>query len=66
MKKIVVDYELCEANAVCMKVAPEVFHVDEQDKLHLLVEQLPAELLGKVESAVRRCPRRALSLCDVA
>ena len=64
MKKIVVDYELCEANAVCMKVAPEVFHVDEQDKLHVLVAEPSAELLEKVETAVRRCPRRALSLCD--
>jgi ferredoxin len=62
MKRIVVDYELCEANAVCMKVAPEVFRVDEEDKLHVLVEQPPAELLDKVESAVRRCPRGALSL----
>jgi ferredoxin len=44
MKRIVVDYELCEANAVCMKVAPEVFRVDEEDKLHVLVEQPPAEL----------------------
>jgi len=62
MKRVVVDYELCEANAVCTKVAPEVFHVDEADKLHLLVEQPPAELLEKIETAVRRCPRRALSL----
>jgi len=62
MKRVVVDYALCEANAVCMQVLPEVFHVDEEDKLHLLVEQPPPELLDQVESAVRRCPRGALSL----
>ena len=64
MKKIVVDYDLCEANAVCMKVAPEVFRVDDEDNLHLLVEQPPPLLLEKVETAVRRCPKSALSLVE--
>ena len=64
MKKIVVDYELCESNAVCMKLAPEVFRVDDDDKLHLIVERPGDELLAKVEQAVRRCPRAALSLVD--
>ena len=64
MKKIVVDYQLCEANAVCMKLAPEVFRVDDDDKLHLIVERPGEELLSKVEQAVRRCPRAALSLVD--
>ena len=31
--KVVVDFDLCEANAVCMKVCPEVFEVDENDFL---------------------------------
>jgi ferredoxin len=60
--KIVVDYDLCEANLVCMKLVPEVFKVDQDDKLHLLVDTPPAELMEKVELAVRRCPRKALSL----
>jgi ferredoxin len=64
MKRIVVDYNLCEANAVCMKVAPDVFQVDAEDKLHLLVERPSAESLGNVENAVRRCPRGALTLVD--
>jgi exopolyphosphatase/guanosine-5'-triphosphate,3'-diphosphate pyrophosphatase len=25
--KIVVDYDLCESNAICMQIAPEVFEV---------------------------------------
>ena len=28
--KIVIDYDLCEANAVCMDVCPECFRVEEQ------------------------------------
>jgi ferredoxin len=64
MLRIVVDYTLCEANAVCMKIAPEVFQVGEDDKLTVLVELPPPELHAKVENAVRRCPRRALSLVE--
>ena len=64
MKKVMVDWELCEANAACMRIAPEVFRVDEQDQLHLLSENVAPELLAKVERAVRACPRRALSLAE--
>ena len=60
--KIIVDYDLCEANAVCMAEAPEVFKVDDEDNLHILIESPPEELREKVEAAVRLCPRQALSL----
>ena len=52
--KIVVDYDLCEANAVCMDVCPECFRVEEDDTLTILVESPPKDLRGKVEEAVRR------------
>jgi ferredoxin len=60
--KIVVNRDLCEANAVCMLVCPECFRVEEDDTLTLLVEEPPAHLRGKVEEAVRRCPRQAITL----
>ena len=60
--KVNVDFDLCEANAVCMKVAPEVFHVDENDELHIKIENPPESLRAKVEEAVRRCPRQAISI----
>jgi ferredoxin len=60
--KIQIDYDLCEANAVCMSKAPEVFKVDDEDNLHILIESPPEELREKVEAAVRLCPRQALSL----
>lgn len=62
--KVIVDYDLCEANAVCMKVCPEVFHLREDDTLHLKTENPPEELRAKVEEAVRRCPRQALSIAE--
>jgi ferredoxin len=62
--KIVIDYDLCEANAVCMDVCPECFRVEEDDTLTLLVERPPASLRSKVEEAVRLCPRQAISLVE--
>jgi ferredoxin len=60
--KIVVDWDRCEANGVCMRVAPEAFNLDEKDQLHVLVENVPPEQRAKVEQAVRDCPRYALTL----
>ena len=62
--KIIVDYDLCEANAVCMAEAPEVFEVDEDDNLNILNENPGEELREKVEAAVRLCPKQALKLVD--
>ena len=60
--RVVVDYDLCESNAICMAVAPEVFEVDDDDNLNVLQEEPPEELRAKVEEAVRRCPKQALAL----
>ncbi len=62
--KITIDYDLCEGNAVCMKVAPEVFAVDDEDRAVLVDENPSEDLRDKVEAAVRRCPRQALALAD--
>jgi ferredoxin len=60
--RVVVDWELCEGNAICQRVAPEVFKVDAQDMLQILDETPGEELREKLETAVRRCPRRAIKL----
>ena len=62
--RIVVDYDLCEANAVCVRTAPDMFRVDDADKLHLLAPNPAPEQIELAKAAVRRCPRRALSLRD--
>jgi ferredoxin len=62
--RIVVDRDRCEANAVCMKTAPEVFKVDDKDVMHVLVERPGDAVIDKVKSAVRRCPKQALTLVE--
>jgi ferredoxin len=60
--RIVVDYDLCEANAKCMKACPEIFEVDDDDNLIVKSETFEAALLPKVEAAVRACPRQAIKI----
>ncbi len=60
--KVVVDFDLCESNAICMGIAPEVFEVRDDDFLYILQEEPSDELRPKVEEAVRRCPKQAISI----
>jgi ferredoxin len=62
--KVIVDYDLCEGNAECQKAAPEVFVVGEDDRAKILIERPGEELRVKVEKAVRRCPRQAISIVE--
>ncbi|WP_024440900.1 MULTISPECIES: ferredoxin [unclassified Mycobacterium] len=64
-RQVVVDYGLCEANAICMGVNPEVFHVDDDDNLFILKPDITAETERDVAEAVRRCPRQALAIVEV-
>jgi ferredoxin len=58
--KVMVDTELCEANAVCMGRCEEVFRVEEDDTLTILMPEVPERFRSQVEEAVRLCPRQAL------
>jgi len=62
--KIEVDFGLCEANAICMGIIPEVFQVDEQDYLHVLNDEVTPENAAQIRDAVRQCPRQAISIRD--
>jgi ferredoxin len=62
--KVVVDFDLCESNALCMAAAPEVFEVRDDDFLYVLDENPPESLRSKVELAVQRCPKQAIRIED--
>jgi ferredoxin len=62
--KVVVDFDLCESNAVCMGIAPEVFEVRDDDFLYVLQEEPGDDLREKVEEAVQRCPKQAISIAE--
>jgi ferredoxin len=60
--KVVVDFDKCKSNAVCMAGAPEVFEVRDDNFLYILQEEPPEELRPQVEEAVRTCPTGAITL----
>jgi ferredoxin len=62
--RVVVDYDLCESNALCMGILPEVFEVRDDDLLYVLDEHPREELREKVMQAVRTCPKNAISIVD--
>jgi ferredoxin len=62
--KIVVDFDLCQSNAVCMSVAPEVFEVRDDGYLYVLQESPPEDMRPKMEEAVRLCPTGAISIAE--
>lgn len=62
--KIVVDYDVCASNGVCMGIAPEVFEVRDDGFLYVLDENPPAALHDKVQMAVNNCPTGAITLVE--
>ena len=64
--RVVVDWDLCESNAVCMAIAPQVFEVRDDDFLYILDETPSDDLRPAVEQAVARCPKQAISIADEA
>ena len=57
-----VDPDLCEANAVCCGIAPEVFELDDDEMLVINEPQPAPDQLERVRKAVERCPKNALEL----
>lgn len=62
--RVAVDRGACEANALCVGAAPEVFELGDDDVLTILQESPPEELRAHVVAAVRLCPKQALQLTE--
>jgi ferredoxin len=62
--RVRVDYDLCESNGICAGLVPQVFEVDDDDNMNILMEQIPANLEAQVRHAVESCPKAALALTD--
>ncbi|MGH3361277.1 MAG: ferredoxin [Nocardioides sp.] len=64
--KVKVDFDLCESNALCEGIAPDVFELDDDDFLQLKTDEVTDENRSRVEQAVASCPRAAISIEDEA
>jgi ferredoxin len=62
--RIVVDFDLCESNAVCMQIAPKIFEVRDDDFLYILNETPDESARALVDECVQRCPKQAISIVE--
>lgn len=62
--KIVVDFDRCESNAICMGVAPDIFEVRDDNFLYVLQEEPSDDRRAACEEAVRQCPTQAISIAE--
>jgi ferredoxin len=62
--KVVVDFDECASNGVCMGILPEVFEVRDDGFLYVLDEHPPESLRDKLREAVNGCPTGAISIVD--
>jgi ferredoxin len=60
--RVVVDYDLCDGNGLCMAEAPEVFELRPDDSLYLRDERPAGHLWTRVEAAARACPKLAITV----
>ena len=62
--RIVVDDDLCQGHGVCESEAPELFEVNRDRKVELLVVAPSDDQRRVAELAVKYCPTHALSIVD--
>jgi ferredoxin len=60
--KVVVNFDTCQSNAVCVGIAPEVFEVRDDNFLYILDEHPDESMRPQLEEAVRACPTQSISI----
>lgn len=50
--RVVVDRDRCEGNAFCVKIAPEVFQLDDDEYAVVIADPVPAEQTALAEQAI--------------
>ena len=58
--RVVIDPDRCEGHGKCVKEAPEVFELGDDDLSTVKLADIPASLKAKVDQAIRLCPRQAI------
>jgi ferredoxin len=62
--RVVVDRDRCEGNAICVKITPEVFTLDDDEYATVTADPVPVEQETLAEHAIAECPRPALARKD--
>jgi ferredoxin len=62
--RVSVNPEVCDANAVCVNAAPDVFELLDEGVLRILLPEPPPEHQDAVQNAVSWCPKQALRFVE--
>jgi len=60
--KVVVDMDVCQDHGQCVFAAPEVFALNDDGKLVVLIAEPDESLRAAVEDAADVCPVQAISI----
>lgn len=64
MIQVHANVRICEGFANCLVAAPDLFDLDDEDKVIILQGELDPSERARVEEAVRSCPVNALTITD--
>jgi ferredoxin len=60
--RVTVDHALCEGNAICTALAPDLFDLDDDGIAVVLPAAADDQHRADAEQAARACPRVAISV----
>jgi len=61
--RVVVNAELCQGHTLCNMVAPDIFHLREEDgHAYVVIDELTAEQAPLAHKAALGCPERAITV----
>lgn len=60
-----VNLAACEGHGLCAQVAPNVYEVDDDGYVRLLVDEIPPELEAAAAAGARVCPVAALKVATL-
>ncbi|TSD40226.1 ferredoxin [Rhodococcus sp. KBS0724] len=60
-KRLHVDPHACEAHALCVEIAPEIFELSDADDVATCDDNPPESKITQVRAAIGGCPRQAIS-----
>jgi len=60
--EVYVDPDLCCRSGLCVSNCPEVFQLDEENPVTVMMDSVPAELGAACQAAAFSCPAEAISI----
>jgi ferredoxin len=61
MIRVSVNRDTCEGFATCVRNAPNVFDIGDDDRVTLTAAELPDSELGRIRQAAYDCPTESIS-----